>query len=447
MSSDANSERIREKIEATLAKMSAAAKQFATRLRQEAGIDIAELIDPEGESVSSLVDAEGSAGAAALVQPIDLITFETWMLGQIGDREELDLDVNTHHDLWLGLGAWVAETVRERHGAFWLIGGEDPRAWRMGFSKILLEVQPHAFAERLLRSGQGCAKRLIGELERIRQQHEAADQAEGGQAKDKYQPQHYARLHSVPLAQWMVFDMSRLHGAWNQLPAAELVKGVVEAGKRLPPQNAPVVEQVAGALGQIDQTKPAAGQVNDRHLFEAVAQITSMKRATNPLAVDVLEKLVLPALHMGAPDKFPPLGDDDLDAVKKGNDLFAVMVDVVPFAHQAEEGGFLGTFAPNDLGTPYPDRNDLQIGRGDWVMVNPARLKPLIEGFDPQRLLTAFDKFVDYVHQQPGVPRAKEISRGLAETAARALAELKACVAAAATQGSALVFRLLPPPQ
>jgi hypothetical protein len=93
MSSDANSERIREKIEATLAQMANAAKQFSTRLRAEAGIDMAEMIDPEGEAVGSLVDAEGSAGAMALAQPIDLITFETWMLGQIGDRDELDLDV------------------------------------------------------------------------------------------------------------------------------------------------------------------------------------------------------------------------------------------------------------------------------------------------------------------------------------------------------------------
>ncbi len=447
MSSDANSERIREKIEATLAQMAAAAKQFAQRLRSEAGIDLAEMVDPEGDAVTSLVDAEGSAGAASLGMPIDLITFETWILGQIGDRDELDLDVNTHQELWLGLGAWVAETVRARHGAFWLIGGEDPRAWRMGFTKVLLEVQPHVFSERLLRSGQGLVKKLIGEIERIRLQHEAADEAEGGKAKDKYQPQHYARLHSVPLAQWMVFDLARLHGAWTQAPLAELTKLVAEAGKRLPPQNLPIVEQVVGALAKLEGDKPAQGQINDRHLFEAVAQITSMKRVTQPLAVDVLEKLVLPALHMGAPEKFPPFGDDDLENVKKGNDLFAVMVDVVPFAHQAEEGGFLGTFAPTDLGTPYPDRADLQIGKGDWVMVNPARLKPLIEAFDPQRLLGAYDKFVSYVHSQPGVARNQDASRNLAETAARTLADLKACVAAAAPQGCALVFRLLPPPQ
>jgi hypothetical protein len=446
MSADANSERIREKIEATLAKMSEAAKQFATRLRDEAGIDIAEMIDPEGEAVLSLVDSEGSAGAASLVQPIDLITFETWMLGQIGDRDELDLDVNTHHDLWLGLGAWVAETVRERHGSFWLIGGEDPRAWRMGFAKILLEVQPHVFAEKLLRGGPGIAKRLIGEVERIRAQHEAADAAEGGKAKDKYQPQHYARLHSVPLAQWMVFDMARAHGAWGQASAADLVKLVQESGKRLPPGNAPVVDQVVAALARLDQTKPVVGQVTDRHLFEAVAQITSMKRVSSPIAVDLLEKLVLPALHMGAPEKFPPLGEDDVEALQKGNDLFAVMVDVVPFAHQAEEGGFLGTFAPTDLGTPYPDRADLQIGKGDWVVVNPARLVPLVEAYDPQKLVTSYEKFVEYVHAQPGVPRVKDIPRGLAETAARSLAELKACVAVATPQGSALVFRLLPPP-
>jgi hypothetical protein len=171
-----------------------------------------------------------------------------------------------------------------------------------------------------------------------------------------------------------------------------------------------------------------------------------MRRVSQPLAVDVMEKLVVPALHMGVPDKFPPLGTDDVEAVKKGQDLFAVMVDVVPFAHQAEDGGFLGAFAPSDLGTPYPDRSDLQIGKGDWVMINPARLKPLLDSFDPNKLLASFDKFVEYVQAYPGVPKLKDVNRGLAETAARALAELKACVVATQPQGSALVFRLLPPP-
>jgi hypothetical protein len=447
MSQEPTAEEIKQKIEATLARMAEAAQSFVTSLKNEAHLDIKDMVDPEGEAVASLVDVEGSAGAAALATPIELITFETWLLGQIGDRDELDLDVNTHKALWLGLGAWVAEVCRVRHGGFWLIGGDDPRAWRMGFPKILLEIQPHVFAERLLRSGQGLARRLIGEVERIRLQHEQADEAEGGAAKDKFSPQHYARLHSVPLGQWLVLDMAVMQEAWGKRTAGELVGIIKDSAKRLPPQNQPVIDAVVGAIGKMDASKPAVGQTEDRHLFEAIAQIVAMRRVTQPLAIDIMEKLVVPALHMGAPRSFPPLGEDDLENVKKGQDLFAIMVDVVPFAHQAEDGGFLGVFAPTDLGTPYPDRKDLQVGRGDWVVVNPAKLAPMAGAYDAEALLASYDAFVDYVQKQPGVPSLRQQGRGLAETAARALTDFKACVATAAQPGGMLVFRLLPPPQ
>jgi hypothetical protein len=437
---------MREKIEETLAKLAKSARSFTDRVRSTTGIDMRDVIDPDGESVASLVDVENTSGAASLVQPIDLIVLETWLLGQIGDQEELDLDIGAHQELWLGLGAWIAEVLRERHGAFWLIGGEDPHAWRMGFPKILLEVAPHVFAEKLLRSGQGCTRRMLGEIERIRGLHEEAAAAEGGKPKDKYGPQQYARIHSVPLAQWMVFDMARLGAAWSAQPISQLVAEIHEAAKKLPPQNAPFIEKLVEALGKGDAEKPAKEQSQDRHLYEAVAQLLAMRRATAPLAVDLVEKLVMPALHMGVPDKFPPLGDDDVTNIKGGADLFAVMVDVVPFKHQAQEGGFMGTFAPADLGTPYADRENLEIGRGDWVAVNPARVVNLVRDFDPQRLVTAFDRFVAYVRQQPGVPRIADPGRGLAETVARAIAELKTCVGAATQPNYALVFRLLPPP-
>jgi hypothetical protein len=121
------------------------------------------------------------------------------------------------------------------------------------------------------------------------------------------------------------------------------------------------------------------------------------------------------------------------------------MVDVVPFRHQAPEGGFLSTFTPEDMTTPYADRQNLELGKGDWVGVNAARLKPILEKFDPNKLLLAFEKFVDYVGKQPGVPRLGEVGRALAESSARTLIDLRAAVLSL-REGTMLVFRLLPPP-
>ena len=165
---------------------------------------------------------------------------------------------------------------------------------------------------------------------------------------------------------------------------------------------------------------------------------------TAPVAVDVLEKIALPALHVGIPDTFPPLGEDDLANLRKGMDLFALWCDVIPYAHQAEEGGFLGTLSPQELGTPYPDRLNLEVGKGDWLLVNPARLKSMLDRFDGKKLLDRFDKFVEHVRAQPGVPRIADAGKGLAETALKTLADLNHAVDAA-QQVAVLVFRLLPP--
>jgi hypothetical protein len=431
--------------DAATAEIVAGASSFADRVRSQAGVDVRELIDPDSESVASLVDVEASAGAASLALPIDVITFDSWVLGHLGDRDELDLDVGTHRDLWFNFGAWIGEALRMRHGGFWLIAGDDAAAWRLGFSKILLEIAPHVFAERLLRSGQGMTKRLLAEIERIRQLHEEQAEADGGTARDRYAPQHYARLHTVPLAQWMVLDMGRIGAAWSKRPASELRAELAAEGKKLPPQNAPILARIDESLGKLEPAKPAAEQTTDRGLYEAVAQLLGMRRATAPVAVDVLEKVILSALHMGIPDKFPPLGEDDVAAIRKGTDLFAVMVDVVPFAHSTIDGGFLHSFSAEDMSTPYPDRGNLELGKGDWIGVDPKRLRPMLERFDKDKLLRAFDRFCDYVGKQPGIPRLGEINRGLAESSARALADLRAAVGAAG-QGALLVFRLLPPP-
>jgi hypothetical protein len=164
------------------------------------------------------------------------------------------------------------------------------------------------------------------------------------------------------------------------------------------------------------------------------------------VAMDILEKMVIPAVHVGIPDSFPPLDDDDLNNLRQGLDLFASFVDVVPHKYQADDEGFLGAIAHDELGTPYADRNKLEVGRGDWVVVNTKRFKEMLLEFDSGRLLAKFDEYVTYVRSNPKAPRRRDDGRYLAEAATRALGELKACVTAASKDGHALVFRLLPPP-
>ncbi len=436
----------RERFESAMVELREASYRFASRVRGQAGIILEELVDPEGEAVGTLADVEGDAGALALAIPIDLITFETWLLGQIGDQEELDLDIAAHRELWFNFGAWIGQTLRHRHGGHWLIAGDDPKSWRFGFSKVLLEISPFSFAEQLLRIGPGCAKRLVAEIERVRQRHEEQKQRDGGADVDRFTAQYYVRMHTMPLGQWMVIDLKAVHRLWGQAATRDLIKELRKQGKRLGEAQAPVVERVAEALGKADQDKPVAGQTADRGLFEAVAQIVGLRRVSAPVAMDILEKMVIPAMHVGIPESFPPLDDDDLTNLRKGMDYFASFVDVVPHKYQADDEGFLGAIAHEELGTPYGDRNKLEVGKGDWVVVNTKRLNEMLLEFDSKRLLAKFDEYVAYVRSNPKAPRRRDDGRYLAEAATRALGELKACATAANKDGHALVFRLLPPP-
>jgi hypothetical protein len=436
----------RERFERAMEELREGTYRFASKVRGQAGIIVEELIDPDGEAVLTLADTEGDAGALALAAPIDLITFETWLLGQIGDQEQLDLDVDSHWQLWFNFGAWIGETLRRRHGGHWLTMGEDPKTWRMGFARIMLEIAPFSFAEQLLRMGTGGAHKLVSEIERLRVMHEEQKERDEGQEIERFTAQHYVRMHTIPLGQWMVLDLGLLGRLWNHAAARDLIKEIRKQAKRLHDSNSAVVEHIIQGLEKADPSKPIAQQTGDRGLFEAVAQIVGLRRTTAPVAIDVLEQFVLPAMHIGLPDKFPPLDDDDLASLRKGIEYFAFFVDVVPHKYQADDEGFLGCIPHESMSTPYGDRTNLEIGKGDWVIIDPKPFKEMLLEFDSKRLLDTYDEFIKFVRQNPRAPRRRDDGRMLAETVARSLADLRASVVAASKDGHALVFRLLPPP-
>lgn len=433
----------KERFEKAMNELREGAYRFSSRARGQSQLIIEELIDPDGETVSHLAE-EGDA--VALAQSLELITFDTWLFGQIGDKDALDLKAEEHWEVWFSYGAWIGETMRRRHGGHWLLMGDDPHTWRIGFSKIFLEIAPFTFAEQLLRMGSGATRKMVTEIERIRQVHEEQRERDKGQSLDRFLAQHYIRLHTVPLGQWMAMDFARLAKLWNEEPVAKLIDELKDKGPRLGPQNVQIVEQVVDALAKAKQDVPVAKQTGDRGLFEAIAQIVALRRATAPIAIDILERVVMPAMHVGMPEKFPPLDDDDLANLRKGIELFAFFVDVVPHKFQADDEGFLGSIPQEHLTTPYGDRNVLEIGKGDWVVINPAHFMPMLDSFDAQKLLDKYDEFVKYLASVPDAPRRRDDGRMLAETAVRALADLKQCIATAAQNHDALLFRLLPPP-
>src|SRR5262249_44074587 len=150
-----------------------------------------------------------------------------------------------------------------------------------------------------------------------------------------------------------------------------------------------------------------AKQTGDRGLFEAIAQIVALRRATAPIAIDILERVVMPAMHVGMPDKFPPLDDDDFANLRKGIEMFAFFVEVLPHKFQADDEGFPGTPPHEQRTTPSADRNVLETGKGAWVVATPTHFAPMLIEFEPQRLLDKYDEFVKYVRSLPEAPNRR----------------------------------------
>ncbi len=439
-------EAARERYVEVIEEIRTGAREFASEIRSQTGVVLDEFIDPEGEAVATLAEVEGDAGALALATPLDLITVETWLFGQIGDEEELDLENPRHKQVWFNFGAWIGETMRLRHGGHWLFAGDEPRGWRLGFSKLMLEVVPHLFAEQLLKMGPGAVKKLLAELERVREGHAEQVERDDGKEIDRFTPQHYVRMHTMPLGQWMVMDFKHLDQYWNKGPVSGLIAEIRERGKAIGEGNQQVIEQVCESLGKADPAKPLGEQTGDRGLFEAIAQIISLRRTSSPIAMDILESLVMPTIHIGIPDDFPELDEDDISRLHKGVELFALFVDIVPHKFKAWDDGFLGTIPNEDLATPYKDKTNLEVGKGDWVIVNPKRFVEMMGEFSPEKLIESYDKFVVQVNEDENAPRRRDDGRVLADTVARSLNEIKGCVDLAAEDGHVLMFRLLPPP-
>src|SRR5579871_2494915 len=108
------------RFEKAMTELREGAYRFSSRARGQSELIIEELIDPEGDTVKSLAEVEGEPGAVALAQSLELITFDTWLFGQIGDKDSLDLKAEDHWEVWFTFGAWIGETLRRRHGGHWL---------------------------------------------------------------------------------------------------------------------------------------------------------------------------------------------------------------------------------------------------------------------------------------------------------------------------------------
>ena len=113
--------------------------------------------------------------------------------------------------------------------------------------------------------------------------------------------------------------------------------------------------QIVGSLQRLEPGKALAEQIERApRVVELMGHLFATVGGTGSAPEEFWQDLVLPLLFIGAPESFPPLDEEEVDAFKQGADPLALFVDVVPYSQPAPEEGLLGAFDVGDLGLPHP---------------------------------------------------------------------------------------------
>ena len=113
--------------------------------------------------------------------------------------------------------------------------------------------------------------------------------------------------------------------------------------------------QLIGTLDRLDAQKSLADQVDrSGRLAELLAHVFASTASTGSAPEEFWHDMVFPLLYVGAPESFPPIDDEELEAYTKGVDPLFLFADLVPYKHPSVEGGLLETFPPGDSRCPTP---------------------------------------------------------------------------------------------
>jgi hypothetical protein len=210
--------------------------------------------------------------------------------------------------------------------------------------------------------------------------------------------------------QFVAIDTAKAQEVWTS-PLDKVARVLPDALARTRTQRpAPRREQFEGQLvvplERLERSKSILDQLERAprvgellgHLFGAVA-------ATGSAPEELWTDVVLPLLYAGTPEKFPPLDDEELEAIKQGADPLLLFLDVVPYQTPAPEEGLMGAFSPDELELPH--ERFARTGSLRIVRLKGDRLAPLVEKFDAQKTRDTLERFAAYAQEKAAAPMRK----------------------------------------
>ncbi len=309
-----------------------------------------------------------------------------------------------HQAVALGLSAMFGARLVRDHQAFWFPNREAMEGAVLGFPEALVMLSPFGAVVEALRGA-----RLAKLDERARELASSIGQVKfspsAAMGTPRLSPLDYQRLFDPGFVQFIVLDPVKADQAWNSSPDTllrEVRQALGRVGSALPEDGKQQFEgQFVMALKRLDPAVPLLKQIERApRVAELVGHLFATAGATGSAAEELWQDVVLPLLHIGAPESFPPLDEEEIAAAKQGLPALLIYLDTVPYRTPAPEEGLLGAFAADELGLPHEGFE--KVGSMRLVKLKRDRLQPLVDGFDPVKTRDAVMRFSQMLEAKTG---------------------------------------------
>lgn len=338
-------------------------------------------------------------------------------------------DSQEHATIATLVAATFGERIRRDLSGFWFPNRAAPGGVAIGFAEAPMMLSPlelvlQALSRARLSMLDDVTEDLGGTLSRAR-----AETALGG-APPALGPEDYRRMFDPGFVQFACLDMAKVKSGLART-TEEAARDVEDALGRMPnavpPQvRASMKDQIAGALKSIPGNEPLSAHAGQAlPLVELMALLGAAVETTRFAPAELWQHLLLPLLHIGPAEKFPPFDDEEREALRDGADPLLLYVDTVPFRTPSpDEDGLLGVFPPDKLGVVDPCFVGQPTVR--MIAVPVGALAPAAKGFDRTALRASVEAFTRHAiaEAQGAGAKAPNVESGLLPTALELLGEL-----------------------